>query len=432
MLGCGSMAEVYQAEDLQLCRDVAIKLFQPDPGPLTWQRFGEEARVLAQLSHPGLVSIYDAGMDESRPFLVMLLVPGGSLSHQLRTGPFPRARVLRIGIALAEALDHVHGRGIVHRDIKPSNILLGNSGEPYLADFGIAHLAGAVRLTKSGEVVGTAAYLAPEQLTGGALTPAIDVYGLGLVLLECLTGELAFPGGSQVESALARLHRRPHIPEAVPSRLAALLEAMTDPDPAQRPSACQCAAVLRALDTSSTATASPAAVCPADRVAMTPAPRRVPLPLLTTAPGTFQVTRPGGMPLAAAAIARAAPPAEPGHPCRTPFGRSPKRAFAAAAGLAIAFAAGLALLLGALGAATRQPPSQGIPAGPRVPATSATSAHTAVPAPSAVAAVTTSHAVAPPPAGPPVSHAPHPKPAPPGKAKGHGGGKGHSGAKAGK
>jgi eukaryotic-like serine/threonine-protein kinase len=412
LVGCGSMAEVYRAEDLHLRREVAVKLFQPDPGPRTWQRFGEEVRVLAQLSHPGLVSIYDAGMDGVRPFLVTQLVPGGSLSHRLHAGPLAPAAVVRLGTALAEALDHVHGRGIVHRDIKPSNILLGTEGEPYLADFGIAHLAGAVRLTRSGEVVGTAAYLAPEQLTGGALSPAIDVYGLGLVLLECLTGELAFPGVSQAESALARLHRRPRVPDTVPSGLAALLDTMTDPDPARRPAADQVAGALRELDTTSPAYATPV-VAPPDL-----ATARTPYPLLITDPGTV---RPG--PTATAV----APPAAFGAPRRIPFVRSRTRVIAATAGFAVAVAVGLALILGAPGTNVRQPPVRAIPPDPSVPATSVT-AGPAVP--SNVAALSTPTAVppAPPAAGPPAGGPPAagrpaghgPKP---GKPKGPGGGK---------
>jgi hypothetical protein len=425
------MAEVYRAEDLHLRREVAVKLFQPNPGPLTWQRFGEEARVLAQLSHPALVSIYDAGMDGARPFLVMRLVPGGNLNQRLLTGPLTPAQVVRIGTALAEALDHVHGRGIVHRDIKPSNILMGHEDEPHLADFGIAHLAGAVRLTRSGEVVGTAAYLAPEQLTSGVLTPANDVYGLGLVLLECLTGELAFPGVSQAESALARLHRRPDIPAAVPSGLAALLEAMTAADPAQRPSAYECAGVLRALDTGSPAYAALAVVRTPD-LAVTPAPNQVPLPHMMATPGMVSAAHPGGTPLSETAVT---PSAKPTRTYRTPFVHRRMHAFVAAAGFVVAVVAGLALMLGSPGAGSRQPPGQATRPGPGVPVTSVTSVRTApaMPAPNVVAAITTSPAAAPPTvAGPPVGSATQPKHVAPGKAKGHGGGKGSGSSKPGK
>jgi eukaryotic-like serine/threonine-protein kinase len=250
LLGIGSMADVHLAQDIQLLRPVAIKLFRPDVDPLARQRFGGEARVLAHLSHPGLVGIYDAGIDGAQPYLVMQLIPGQSLRSRLLAGPLAPAEVIGLGTSLTTAIDHVHRRGIVHRDIKPSNILLDTEGSPHLVDFGIALLVGAVRLTNVGEIVGTAAYLAPEQVLGADIASPTDIYALGLVLLECLTGELAYPGASHVESALARLHRPPDIPSLVPQRLAALLVAMTDTDVDRRPTARQCGDALRLLASS--------------------------------------------------------------------------------------------------------------------------------------------------------------------------------------
>lgn len=247
LLGSGSMAEVHRAEDTRLLRTVAIKLFRPDADPVAQQRFRDEARVLAQLSHPALVSIFDAGIDNAQPYLVMQLVEGESLRSRLLGGALPPGEAVRLGIRLATAIEHVHRCGIVHRDVKPSNILLDTEGNPYVADFGIALLAGAVRRTNAGQIVGTAAYLAPEQVLGKEIEPAVDVYALGLVLLECLTGELAYPGG-EVESVLARLHRPPHIPSTVSPRLAELLAAMTAAEPALRPTAGQCVDALRMLD----------------------------------------------------------------------------------------------------------------------------------------------------------------------------------------
>ncbi len=248
LLGRGSMADVHQAEDTRLRRTVAIKLFRPDPDPLAQQRFGAEARVLAQLSHPGLVSIYDAGIDAARPYLVLELVHGESLRSRLLSGPLTPAEVIRLGTSLAAAIHHVHQRGIVHRDIKPANILLDAEGDPHVADFGIALLIGAAELTNTTEIVGTVAYLAPEQILGKQITPAADIYALGLVLLESLTGKPVYPAAGDVTSALTRLHRPPRVPLTVPPRLAALLAAMTDTDVHRRPTAGHCVDTLRMLN----------------------------------------------------------------------------------------------------------------------------------------------------------------------------------------
>jgi eukaryotic-like serine/threonine-protein kinase len=247
VLGSGSVAEVRRAEDTRLCRPVAIKLFPADPDPVAQQRFTAEARVLAQLHHPGLVAIYDAGIDGARPFLVMQLIEGRSLRGRILRGPLPVAETARLGSALASAMDHMHRRGVVHRDVKPSNILIDEDGEPLLADFGIARLAGSHRITGSNQLVGTACYLAPEQLLNREVAAPIDVYALGLVLLECLTGELVYPGDNQLEAALSRLDRRPGVPAGLPGQLAALLTAMTDPEPANRPAAGACAQGLAAV-----------------------------------------------------------------------------------------------------------------------------------------------------------------------------------------
>jgi len=248
LLGRGSMADVHLAEDTRLRRAVAIKLFRPDPDPLAQQRFGAEAHVLAQLSHPGLVAIYDAGIDSAQPYLVLELVQGESLRSRLLDGPLTPAEVIRLGTNLAAAINHVHQRGIVHRDIKPANILLDTEGNPHLADFGIALLIGAAELTNTTEIVGTIAYLAPEQILGTQITPAADIYALGLVLLESLTGKPVYPEAGNVTPALTRLHRPPRIPPTVPPRLAALLATMTDTDAHRRPTAEHCADTLRRLN----------------------------------------------------------------------------------------------------------------------------------------------------------------------------------------
>ncbi|HEY3748215.1 MAG TPA: serine/threonine-protein kinase [Pseudonocardiaceae bacterium] len=241
-LGQGANANVYRAVDDRLDRKVAVKLFHPGQDTAVRARFGAEAQALARLSHPGLIGIYDAGVEGDRPYLVMQLVDGESLRERLLGGPLAADDVVLLGARLAMALAHVHSNGIVHRDIKPSNIVLDGNGSPHLADFGIALLLDAARVTGTNEIMGTAAYLSPEQILGVNVGAAADIYSLGLVLLECLTGELEYPGVSKVESALARLHRSPKIPDGIPPVLGQLLSAMTSRDPEHRPSAGDCAA----------------------------------------------------------------------------------------------------------------------------------------------------------------------------------------------
>jgi serine/threonine protein kinase len=247
-LGQGAMANVYRARDLRLNRDVAVKLFHPGQDTAVRVRFGAEAQALARLSHPGLVGIFDAGMTaDDRPYLVMQLVDGESLRDRLLAGPLAEDEVVALGARLAAGLAHVHGNGVVHRDIKPSNIVLDGQGAPYLADFGIALLLDAARMTGTNEIMGTAAYLSPDQIVGDPVGAPADVYSLGLVLLECLTGELEYPGVSKVESALARLHRPPRMPAGLLPALSELLTAMTARSADDRPTAAQCAARLWAM-----------------------------------------------------------------------------------------------------------------------------------------------------------------------------------------
>lgn len=245
-IGSGGMADVYEAVDTRLGRPVAVKVFRPGPGPQTEDRLTAEAVLLARLQHPGLVTVYDSGRQDDRTYLVMQLVEGPTLHSVLESGPLPEACVAALGAGLARALAHVHRADIVHRDVKPSNVLLDPAGEPHLADFGIALLADATRQTAPDVLTGTAAYLAPEQVEGGCVGPAADVYALGLVLLECLKGTMEYPG-TPLEAAVARLLRAPELPAWISPELADLLRAMTAKDPAARPDAEQCARTLAAL-----------------------------------------------------------------------------------------------------------------------------------------------------------------------------------------
>lgn len=240
-LGGGGMADVFEARDLRLARQVAVKSCRPAhaAGDLV-----AEAELLAGLSHPGLLTLFDFGFDGQRPFLVLQLAAGGTLRDRLDSGPLSPDRVAEIGASIADVLSYVHREGIVHRDVKPANVLFDDEGECFLADFGIAGPSGGT----DRKVHGTAAYLAPEQVSGGEISPAVDVYALGLVLLECLTGEVEFPGDSE-ESATARLVHRPKVPGAWGREWRAVLTAMTDVDPAKRPDAATCVTLLRALGT---------------------------------------------------------------------------------------------------------------------------------------------------------------------------------------
>jgi serine/threonine protein kinase len=255
VIGRGGMSSVYCARDENLGRDVALKLFAPQaPDADELKRQEAEIQLLATLNHPGLVTLFDAGIDtripdEPRPFLTMELVEGQDLRARIRHSTVPLEELAVIGAGIADALAYVHGLGVIHRDIKPGNILLvqirpGEPLRPKLTDFGIARIVDSTRLTATGTMVGTAAYLSPEQALGQPLAPSTDIYSLGLVLLECIKGTVEYPG-SAVESAVARLHRAPEIPEDLPSEWADLIRSMTALEPLERPAAADIETALR-------------------------------------------------------------------------------------------------------------------------------------------------------------------------------------------
>ncbi len=246
VIGRGGMAKVYRARDEQLGRDVALKLFgaiasSTSSSPV----FDAELRVLASLNHHGIVTLLDAGIDDSvpeepHPFLIMELVTGPNLEQAIAKGELTSRAIAEIGYDLSEALHYVHGRGVVHRDLKPSNVLLVEYGDAglrtraRLTDFGIAFDTAAALGPEETNTTGTAAYLSPEQVLRDLVGPASDVYALGLLLLECFTRHIEYPG-DPATSAVARLKSDPVIPGELSDSWRSLLGGMLQRDPAQRP-----------------------------------------------------------------------------------------------------------------------------------------------------------------------------------------------------
>ena len=256
LIGRGSQSSVYRAYDELLQREVAVKLFRNDADDLeNTKRQGQEVRILAGMSHHALVTLFDAGADLSNPdsrlnYLVMELVRGQDLRHRALQGPLSAAHMAHIGYDLADGLSYIHHHGIVHRDIKPANILLvdysNDDRRPRakLTDFGVAAILGHNRADDDGGTSGTPAYLSPEQAGGEPAGPASDIYSLGLVLLEGLTGRMAYPG-APIQSAVARLLHDPQIPEELAPMWVALLSSMLSRDPEARPHAREVSLALR-------------------------------------------------------------------------------------------------------------------------------------------------------------------------------------------
>jgi hypothetical protein len=242
LLGRGGMAEVFDGFDERLHRPVAVKLLRPEMAARDdiRVRFEAEARAAAGLGHPNVVAVFDTGEDDGAPFIVMERLPGETLADRMRGGPLDPRWVRRVAGDVLLALEAAHAAGIVHRDVKPGNILLASDGCAKVADFGIAKSleVASQSVTATSQLVGTPAYLAPERIDGHPATPQSDLYSLGVVLYEALTGEKAFDGKTPVAVAYAVRHQPPpplrEVRADVPPDLAAAIERAMDPDPARR------------------------------------------------------------------------------------------------------------------------------------------------------------------------------------------------------
>jgi predicted Ser/Thr protein kinase len=217
LLGRGGMSSVYSAFDRTLGRDVAIKVLAAElvEDEVFVERFDREARAAASLSHRNVVAVFDSGVDGGARFIVMERVRGRTLSTVLRDGPLPVELAVEIALRVAQALGAAHARGIVHRDVKPGNVMVGDGGKVKVLDFGIARALAATSLTRASTVIGTAGYLSPEQANGGPLDARSDLYGLGCVLCEMLTGRPPFVA----DSAAALVNQHVTRPPDPPSRL---------------------------------------------------------------------------------------------------------------------------------------------------------------------------------------------------------------------
>jgi len=251
LIGSGGMGEVYLARDASLRRDVAIKFVNATAGAsdLVTRRLLQEAQAVAALDHPGICAVHDVGTDSTgRPYMVMQYVPGETLASRLARGPLPVADTLRISAQIADALAAAHRRGIIHRDLKPQNVMLTPSGQPKLLDFGIAKVVPAAEtaatnttitnLTQAYGVVGTPAYMSPEQIQQQPMDGRSDLFALGCILFECLTGHRAFEGKQNLDVLGQVLHVQPPAPSTMRRELDArhdeLCRRLLAKDPAER------------------------------------------------------------------------------------------------------------------------------------------------------------------------------------------------------
>lgn len=282
-IASGGMGDVWRGTDEVLGRTVAVKSLLPAllDDPDFAERFRGEARTMATINHPGVVDIYDFGSDQQIAFLVMEHVEGEALLAALnRVGRLTSARTMALVAQAADALHAAHLEGIVHRDVKPGNLLVRPNGTLVLTDFGIARSDLVAQLTAAGSVLGTASYISPEQATGAVATPASDVYALGVVAYQCLSGRRPFAGDNPLEIALQHVRDTPRaLPADIPPQVRAVVERAMAKDPADRwPSAAALAGVARQLKVQlsqaarAAGQASPVSAVPGRASVVSPAP----------------------------------------------------------------------------------------------------------------------------------------------------------------
>ena len=334
-IATGGMGDVYAARDAVLHRIVAVKVMRPrtDDETTFAMRFRDEARHTAKLSHPNIATVYDYGEDDGTAYLVMELVPGTPLSTLIDAGPMSQEQVRLILGQCALALASAHEAGVVHRDVKPANILVTPEGQAKLTDFGIARAADGSGHTRTGEVMGTPQYLAPEQAMGRPVTGASDLYALGVVGFEMLTGKRPFDEQSAVATALAHINNAPPpLPDAVTDPVRSAIESCLAKEPDDRPSSASSLAALLGMPVSGVGSASPAAqVIPMTDLGMTQ-PFQV--------AGDTGAAGVAGAGVAGAGVAGAAAGAAGGAAATSVMGSAAAAAAAAAAGAAGVGAAG--------------------------------------------------------------------------------------------
>ena len=383
-IAAGGVGQVWRASDLLLDREVAVKLLRPEYAdhPDTLERFRAEAKHAGSLTHPCVARVYDYGNagPASPPYLVMEYVNGPSLADMLAVDPVHPVLALDVAAQAAAGLDAAHSIGLVHRDVKPGNILIGADGLVKITDFGIAHAAGSAPITGPGLVMGTTQYMAPERIAGGQATPASDLYALGILIYECLTGLPPYDGGTAEVMAGHLYLPMPPLPAGVPPELGELVTRLTAKDPAARLSdAAEVAAIATRLRDALAADAGLTVAAPAYAGAATgshagagatadvealftgPAPQQAG-PGMTGQTGVLD-DRPPRQPRQ---------PRQPGTPPDSPSGRpvrtGRRRATTLAAGVTVLAGAGVAWLL-ASGALHDSPAADHVTVSP--PATTA-------------------------------------------------------------
>jgi serine/threonine-protein kinase len=348
-IGAGGYGEVWRGSDLVLARQVAIKLLHPGyarQGEVL-TRFRAEAQHAGGLSHENIARVYDYGEPDppQPPFLVMELVAGPSLAGQLAGGPLHPARSMDIVAQAASGLHAAHQAGLVHRDIKPANLLLAPGGIVKITDFGIAHAADSAPVTRTGQMVGTPGYLAPERVAGAPARPASDVYALGVVAYECLAGGPPFTGPALAVALAHRERPLPPLPGWVPAEVAGFIGELTAKDPADRPrSAGEVALRAAGLAGRLTAVATAAAGAPAGGPAITIAEQAARHPAMAPDPVPEPPTECLGGPAPTRQAAQGWPAAAgPGW-----WGRSGRPGRAAAAAVAAVVVLVAAIVIGSL------------------------------------------------------------------------------------